>query len=751
MLIQVALPVPLYRVFDYLVPDITNEIDHSERLPKIGSRVLVPFGNRKLVGVVVSHNPHTDFDIQKIKPIIAALDNEAIVDEGLMGLAYWLANYYHYPLGDVFAVMLPTLIRQGNAIIEPQTYWRVLRQATEQDFSSTAKKQRQQFSLIELNNQYHSFKNKPEILETQLLSQGVEKTFLQKFAEKGLVESFTALPMIEPLPPVTLKQTPLTLNAEQSDAVTAMHQAIESGNYQGFLLNGVTGSGKTEVYLQAMHTVLAQGKQVLVLVPEIGLTPQTERRFSERFSTHVLMLHSGLTDAVRLNGWQACRTGQAQIIIGTRSSVLYPFANLGLIVVDESHDQSYKQQDTLRYNATDVALYRGFMAKIPVVLGTATPSLESLQLVRQQKLIELSLTQRAGNASEARLQLIDARQQKWQHGMAQNLLNAMRQTLDNDEQVLVFLNRRGYAPILLCDSCGWQADCPRCDAHLTVHLTPFTQLKCHHCDWQNPLPTTCPSCGSSNLDPVGMGTARLVEGLAEIFPDVPILQIDRDTTRRKNSWDNLYRQIEVNPKAILVGTQMVAKGHHFPNVTLVAMPNADRGFLSPDFRSPEHTAQLIMQVAGRAGRAEKPGQVLIQTLQPENPALLQLVRQGYLPFAQQLLTERQILGLPPITHACLIRVESKSLANNNQILKDAIALLPNRATLTQMGLAYQGPIDAPMAKKNSRFHSQLLLLSRDRKILHQLLDSWWLSVVALDSIKKAYARISLDIDPIGWA
>lgn len=743
MFIQVALPVPLDSVFDYA-------LDPALPLPVIGSRVRVPFGSRKLIGIVVGFVGQTTIPANKIKTVLQVIDNEAIVDESLLKLAYWLADYYHYPLGDVLAVMLPTLVRQGEPMPTlEQTFWRPVRAVSETDFSLSAKKQRQQFALFELQYQHSPNPSDLGVSEAVLLEAGVEKAFLQKFAEKNLLEAITT---ITPLPKTaTLADEPLTLNAEQQQAVEAIATAITAHTYHGFLLNGVTGSGKTEVYLQAMHTALEQGKQVLILVPEIGLTPQTQARFQQRFSATVLMLHSGLNDTIRLNGWHACRTGYAQIIIGTRSAILYPYANLGLIIVDESHDQSYKQQDSLRYHAGDVALYRGFVQKIPVVLGTATPSLESLQLVAQGKLTELTLNERAGGAKAAKLQLIDARQQKWQHGLAQNLINAIGQTLDKNEQVLVFLNRRGYAPILLCDSCGWQADCPRCDAHLTVHFSPVPLLKCHHCDWQNPIPKVCPDCGSSNLDPVGMGTARMVEGLGELFPDVPIIQIDRDTTRRKNSWQKLYQQINDNPKAILVGTQMVAKGHHFPNVTLVAMPNADRGFLSPDFRSPEHTAQLIIQVAGRAGRAEKTGQVLIQTLQPENPALLNLVRYGYLPFARQLLTERQLLGLPPITHACLIRVESKSLENNNHILQQAMALLPNRMTLTEMGVAVSGVIDAPMAKKNSRFHSQLLLLSRERKMLHSLLDDWWRQVQQLDSVKTAYARLSLDIDPIGWS
>lgn len=749
MLIQVALPVPFYSLYDYLIPET---ILTAKGLPAIGSRVLVPFGrgNRKLIGIVITHIDNSRFELSQLKAILDSIDDTPILDKNLLSLANWLSHYYHFPLGATLGVMLPTFINQGRSPNLPVNFWRILQKTPKNPL--TTPKQKQQFALLELcgelHNEVNRFNHQIEIAETQLLAEGVEKAFLQKFAEKGLVESFSQCITPAPPPPFSLNQANLPLNLEQQNAVSQIHQAIEQASYKGFLLNGVTGSGKTEVYLQAMQPVLEKSKQVLILVPEIGLTPQTERRFSERFNTNVLMLHSALTDTVRLQGWQACRTGQAQIVIATRSAILYPFADLGLIVVDESHDSSYKQQDTLRYYTADVALYRGFVNKIPVLLGTATPSLESLHLVAQGKLTELKLTQRAGNAMPAPLRLIDARQQKWQHGLTQALINEIGKTLAKSEQVLVFINRRGYAPILLCDACGWQADCPRCDAHLTVHFTPMPLLKCHHCDWQNPIPKICPDCGSVNLDPVGMGTARMVEGLSVLFPDTPIIQIDRDTTKRKGSWEKLYQQIDNNPKAILVGTQMVAKGHHFPNVTLVAMPNADRGFLSADFRSPEHTAQLIVQVAGRAGRADKTGHVLIQTLQPENPALLTLVRHGYQTFAEQTLQDRRLLGLPPFSHACLVRVEGKSLANNQAFLQQALALLPHRVTLTEMGVAVSGILEAPMAKKNSRFHSQVLMLSKNRTTLHGLLNSWWEQALNLPAAK--YLRVTLDIDPSGW-
>ena len=773
MLVQVALPVPLYRVFDYSLPaDISaspnaSPNNSSIQIPQIGSRVEVSFGRQTLIGIVVAHIAQADSSvpIKKLKPINKCLDAEPILDESMLKLAYWLARYYHYPLGDVLSVILPTLVRQGKPLDLLITHWRILPHITDGDFRANAKKQKQQFDMLKLHGERGAS-------EDILLLEGIQRAFLKTLEDKGLIERYIQ-PKQAPTP-VKLAKMPLDLNDEQQLAVAAIVAAHKSESYKGFLLNGITGSGKTEVYLQAMQAVLEAGKQVLILVPEIGLTPQTRARFASRFAAHIVLLHSGMNSTHRLQGWQDCRTGHAQIIIGTRSAVLYPFANLGLIVVDEAHDGSYKQQDTLRYHAADVALYRGFQAKIPVVLGTATPSLEHLKLVDEGKLMECLLLTRPGNAKIAKMQLIDARLQsthqqtqddgaRYDTGLTDALIGAIRQTLEAGDQVLIFLNRRGYAPVLLCEACGWQADCPRCDAHLTVHYNSQAQrstysnnqyssnyLKCHHCDWQAYIPTVCPDCSSQNLDAKGMGTTRLSENLHAIFTNpqtskalYPIIQIDRDTTRRKDSWENIYQRINEGKPAILVGTQMVAKGHHFPNVTLVCLPNADRGFLSADFRSPEHTAQLMIQVAGRAGRGDKVGRVLIQTLQPDNELLLKLVKDGYLSFARELLQERKMMGLPPHSHAALIRCEGKTLAATTQALKDAIANLPNAHNL-----AVLGPIDAPMSKKNSRYHSQLLLLAKDRRQLHHILSQWWQPVLALPSAK--YLKLTLDIDPVGW-
>ena len=799
-LLRVALPVPLYREFDYLPIA-------EEPLPNIGSRVKVSFGRQTLIGLVVAHVDSEDSDVSrtKLKTIQVCIDDEPILDAKMLKFARWLARYYHYPFGDVLSVMLPTLIRQGKPLDFLVTHWRIATDVTDDDFHANAYKQKQQFAMLKLHGEHGAS-------EEVLLFEGMTRPFLKKLADKGLIERFEQLPELPK--PASLAKMPLDLNEEQAQAVALIRGAIEAQKYTGFLINGVTGSGKTEVYLQAMQTVLETGKQVLVLVPEIGLTPQTKARFAQRFAARILLLHSNLSDTDRLRGWQDCRMGHAQIIIGTRSSVLYPYANLGMIIVDEAHDLSYKQQDSLRYQAGDVALYRGHEMGIPVVLGSATPSLEHLKLVQDNKLTELKLTKRAGHALPPVFKLIDARHsdmatshspvpsqpktfaQNADHrhnnpsskqpskqpslnlpslnlapnspsspnskplnsdnytGLTTQVITAIHQTLEAGEQVLIFLNRRGYAPILLCEACGWQADCPRCDAHLTVHQSQLQSnqpkyMACHHCGWQTSVPSDCPECGSGNLNTRGIGTTKLSESLHAIFSNpqtsehtYPILQIDRDTTRRRDSWQKLYKQINTGEPAILVGTQMLAKGHHFPNVTLVCMLGADRGFLSADFRSPEHTAQLIMQVAGRAGRGSKAGQVLIQTLQPHNPLLLKLVQEGYEAFADELMNERQKMGLPPFTHSALIKCEGKSPERLHHALQTALNLLPPNQ------LAILGPVDAPMHRQNSRYHSQILLLSKDRSHLHQVLNRWWQKVIAMP--ERKYLRLTLDVDAVGW-
>lgn len=744
-LLQVALPVPLYSVFDY---------DCQTTVP-IGGRVRVPFGNRQLVGVVISHLTVSDIDPTLIKVVIDVIDDTPIFDEKLLNFAHWLSTYYQYPLGETFAVMLPSLLKQGEPAFMPARLWQTCTdEHTAQSALKTAKVQLHAFTTLHATD---------GMTDDELKTVGISPRTLQALLDKGFIHASTTDQSPPPFP--TLNSPHLPLTDEQRTAKTTIDHAITTGSYQGILLHGITGSGKTEVYLQAMHTALDMGKQVLLLVPEIGLTPQSRERFAKRFHANIIVLHSGLNDRERLDGWRACQTGHAQIIIATRSALFYPFANLGLIIIDEAHDSSYKQQDHLRYHACDVALVLAHRTGIPVVLGTATPSLEQLKLVADNKLTHHRLTHRA-SGQVAPFYLIDTRLGTAWHTnqagetvdsrLAPLTVNAIRQTLAKGEQVLLFLNRRGFAPILLCQSCGYQADCVRCSSHLTVHR-PKTRppyLKCHHCNYQTTPPSVCPSCHSPNLITLGQGTSALYEHLHALFANpqtsqitYPILQIDRDTVQTKGAWEALYAQIRTGEPMILVGTQMLAKGHHFDNVTLVVVVDADAGFLSPDFRSPEHTAQTIIQVAGRAGRADKAGQVFIQTYTPDHPLLTTLVKHGYDTLAEQLLQERRGLGLPPYSHAVLIRASSHRADVAKGAIAQAKTLLSN-PPFAPHPFAVLAPIEAPLFKKNNRYHYQMLILAKERKSLHAILPHFWEQVLALPNLQGA--KMLIEVDPMGW-
>jgi len=533
---------------------------------------------------------------------------------------------------------------------------------------------------------------------------------------------------------------PLSLNTEQQQAVASI--AGNLGKFQGYLLEGITGSGKTEVYLHAIADVLARGQQALVLVPEIGLTPQAVERFTERFAGCTVALHSGLNDTERMQGWLQARTGIADIVIGTRSAVFTPMANLGIIIVDEEHDLSFKQQDGFRYSARDLALVRGRQQSCPVVLGSATPAFETLLNAQHGRYTHLQLSERATGASLPSYRVLDLRQQKLQQGIAPSLLTAMTEHLQHGNQVLLFLNRRGFAPTLLCHDCGWVANCHRCDARLTLHLQPPT-LHCHHCMSSQRLPHQCTECQSEQLLQIGMGTERVEQVLQDYFTDYPILRIDRDSTRRKGAMAKLIKQINKGDSQILLGTQMLAKGHHFPNVTLVAILDIAYGLFSADFRASERLGQLLIQVAGRAGRADKPGEVIIQTHQPDHPLLQTLLQQGYNAFAKLALAERQQAGLPPYSHMALFRAEAVKE-------QDPMAFLQQLRTIAEQvnpgQVASLGPIPAPMARRAGRYRAQLLLQASQRQPLHNVLAP--LMTQLKDKPISRKVRWSLDVDPL---
>ena len=725
--IRVAIPVYIYDTFDYTLS--------AEQYPQaqVGARVAVSFGRQNLIGIITEKlDPNEAFTGQfKLKAITELLDNEAILDQQVLTLLTWSAQYYQFPIGEVIQSALPTLLRQGRALDILFHQWKVIPHDDPNGLLKRSQKQYDAYQILKL----HPHGTTENILNLS----GVETATLKALEKKGLVQCQLEPHDFTPMP-VQLAQMPLTANPDQKQAIQQILKSLH--HYQAFLLDGLTGSGKTEVYLQVMYEVLKQGKQVLVLVPEIGLTPQTVARFKSRFHCDVALLHSGLNDSKRLQAWQHAQTGKASIVIGTRSAIYTPLPHLGLIILDEEHDLSYKQQEGFRYHARDVALYRGHLQQCPVILGSATPSIDSYHLVESGKLHLLELSQRAGVASLPRMHVIDLKVAKKQHGISQILIEQIRQTLERKEQVLIFLNRRGYAPVLICESCGWQANCPHCDAHFTVHSQPYHYLHCHHCGTIQRLPEHCPECQQQTLKSIGAGTAKVEEHLNELFPHHEVIRVDRDSTSRVGSWQKIYDRIQQNKPTILLGTQMLAKGHHFPHVTLVAILDIDAGLLSVDIRAPERTAQLIVQVAGRAGRGEHKGHVYLQSLRPDHPMLTTLIEHDYRTVAKHMLAERKIALLPPYRYAVLVRVESKDREYSQQFLSEIAQQFRAMATDS---VDIWGPIPAPMERKAGRYRAHMVILSADRAKLHFYLRQWWQQVVHLP--RQHQLRLSIDVDP----
>lgn len=722
-LVQVAVPSPLYGVFDYR---------WKQGQPIIpGARVLVPFGRRSVTGVVVDEIEQSSVPESKLRAVHKVFDTEPVLPSDIMNLLQWASRYYHHPLGEVLSSALPVLLRRGKAceLAEQEVYrWLPATAETEHE-KGGAVQQRLIACLREREGQAVS------AAHLRLISPRWRAS-LKTLIERGWV----GVEQIRQLPSnIATGQAP-TLLGEQKDAVDKIHKSF--GRFQGFLLKGVTGSGKTEVYLRCIEEASSRGLQSLVLVPEISLTPQLMSRFEQRLSGCLVNLHSGLNDTERLQNWVCAAKGHADVVIGTRSSILAPMPKLGLIVVDEEHDGSLKQQDGFRYHARDLAMMRARDRSCPVVLGTATPSFESLNNVRAGRLIELPLRQRAGNAVPPTLALVDIRRRKLIEGMSDRLIDHIKTHLEDDGQALVFINRRGFAPTLLCNDCGAAADCRRCDAHMTVHVRS-NQLRCHHCGSERQMPAVCDSCGSENLDRVGYGTERITDALVAAFPDVSVARIDRDSTRRKGALEKQLDRAISGEAQILVGTQMLAKGHHFPKLTLVCILDADRGLFGTDFRSLEHMGQLIVQVAGRAGRESRAGTVLIQTRNPDNPMLQTLVKEGYEPFANVAMDDRKMAELPPFSFMALVRAEAVDAREAHAFLLQVAESLELCKTGT---LDVMGPAPAPMERLGGRFRAQLLLQSNKRSTLNDSLFRLSTSIDQLPGARKC--RWSIDVDPV---
>jgi primosomal protein N' (replication factor Y) len=717
--LRVALPVPLPRLFDYLPPATGRAAP--------GSRVLVPFGRGRAVGVVVDAPGDSAVAPARLKRALRVLDDAPLLDAELMATLAWAADYWLGAPGEAYANALPLALREPRPLPDTRGEAWALTVAGRSALDAGSRRGGSRALLQALA---------AGPLDATALAAALPdwRAAARRLDAAGLVERTT----LAAAPTAIVADAPLP-SAEQQAAIAAVADA--SGRFQPFLLDGVTGSGKTEVYLALIARALAQGKQSLLLVPEIGLAPQTVRRLRERLGVPVEVLHSNLAEGERARAWLRARSGEAKVILGTRSAVFTPLPQAGLVIVDEEHDGAYKQQEGFRYHARDLAVVRARALGVPVLLGSGTPSLESLANVEAGRYRALHLRARPGAARPPQVQIVDMRAQRLEHGLSPALLAAVADTVARGEQALVFKNRRGYAPVLLCHACGWHADCPRCEHPLTLHAGRRTLL-CHHCDYRSAVPAACPACGAAELKPQGQGTERLEEALAARFPDVPVLRIDRETTRRRDSFKQLLDGLrDAAQPAILVGTQMLAKGHDLPRLTLVAIVGVDEGLLSVDFRAGERLAQTVVQVAGRAGRAARPGQVLLQTHHPEHPLLRQLLAEGYAAAAQTLLAERRLAGLPPFGHQILLRAEAHQRAAVDAFLAAAVDALP-----AGHGLQLAGPMPAPMPLRAGRQRGQLLLEAPRRGELHRIARPWSLQLAELPAARKV--RWSLDVDPV---
>jgi primosomal protein N' (replication factor Y) len=726
VILAVAIDTPLRRTFDY-----RSELDLAP-----GQRVWVPFGRRRVVGVVVARRDRTDVPAGKLRSVFGAVDAEPTFDAGLLQLLLWSADYYRHPVGEVIAAAMPSPLRTGMSLREETVVWSLTELGRREALTQLKAR------AIRLRAIVEALAHTGEMTASELASE-VESTAeaLRKLEERGYVAHSRRIPAAKPAASAARGGPPL--NEAQQEAVRRMCGTL--GSFASHLLYGVTGSGKTEVYLRTIAAVIERGEQALVLVPEIALTPQLIARFRARFDSPLAVLHSNLSDGERLAAWRSAGEGRASIVIGTRSAVFSPLARPGLIVVDEEHDASFKQQEGFRYSARDLAIVRAQRLGIPVVLGSATPSLESLHRAQRQPQWLSRLPERAAaNAKPPRMALIDLRAHGQTQGIATPAVLAIQRHLDADGQVMLFLNRRGYAPVLFCPACGWSAHCKRCDAHLTVHGGSH-HLICHHCGSQQPVPELCANCGQPTK-PVGQGTERIEEAVRQLFPDAPLARIDRDAIRRRGELEATLARVDSKEVRILVGTQMLTKGHDFPNVTLVVVLNADQGLFSADFRAGERLAQTIVQVAGRAGRAEKPGEVLIQTEYPEHPLLKLLLAGGYEAFAAGALQEREQSEWPPFARIALLRAEAATALAPMKFLRAALAVAHD---FPLRGVQLLGPAPAPMERRAGRYRAQVLLHAGTHSPLQKFMSAW---LPALESLPEARrVRWSIDVDALDLA
>ncbi|MEA3278602.1 MAG: primosomal protein N' [Pseudomonadota bacterium] len=728
-ILRVAVAGPLPGLFDYLPPP-----DGDKEALRPGVRVLAPFGRGNRVGMIVARSAQTTQAADRLKPIEAALDEAPLLGASDLEFILWAADYYKHAPGDALFSALPARLRRPERSLEAgEPGWRLTPEGEAQAAEAFARAPRQG-QVVELLRE--SGQELPSAEISRHL--GDCRSALRSMAAKGWIEPCRIRPALLGADARAPADGP-ALNAHQRRAVASVQGTL--GRFHACLLEGVTGSGKTEVYIHLLAAALASGRQALILVPEIGLTPQLQRRLAERIAAPMVTLHSGLNASERERAWRSAALGEADLVLGTRSAVFVPLPRLGLILVDEEHDLSFKQQDGFRYSARDLAVRRAQKTGCPVVLGSATPSLETLHNAQSGRYGLLDLPERAGGARPPELALLDIRSQPLRGGLSPVLVRLMQEQFAAGNQVLLFLNRRGFAPVLTCHDCGWVGECPRCDARLTLHLAA-SRLWCHHCGLSRPVPGQCPDCQGPDLRPLGRGTERLEAELRTLFPETPLARVDRDSTRRKGELDRLLAAARRGDFPLLLGTQMLSKGHHFPRVTLVGILDVDQGLYGADFRAQERMAQLVTQVAGRAGRAERAGRVVLQTRHPDHPLLRTLQQRGYPAFALAALEERRVAMLPPFAHQALMRAESRDPEAATELLRRAMQAALSHA---DGHLELLGPIPAPMERRAGRYRAHLLAQSNQRPILQRFLTAWLPEVRSLKGASRA--RWSLDVDP----
>lgn len=720
-IVRVALDIPLATLFDYFLAENMTVVE--------GQRVVVPFGRKQMVGVVMECSVSSDLAVERIKAVVQILDDVPPLPAELLKLLRFCSDYYHHPIGMTVMSALPARLRNSLPVILKRALTYILSVSGRSlDLSQFPKRRVVQLRILTAL-QEHALS--PALLKA--ISPAAPAT-LKLLIESGWVEASADV-----APGNFTFNEEHTLTAEQQSAVDAVNQLQ---GYHTFLLHGVTGSGKTEVYVHLLQQVLQRGGQVLLLVPEINLTPQLEYYFRSRFpDTDLVSLHSGLNDGERTQNWLLAQSGHARIILGTRLAVFTPLPQLALIIVDEEHDASFKQQDGLRYSARDVAIFRANERGVPIVLGSATPSLESYYNARSGRYTLLRLIERAAQLAQLPgVRCVNISNALLPEGISKELLAALAERLLRGEQSLVFINRRGYAPVLMCTACGWLSGCPNCAGKMVLHLKDG-RLRCHHCGHQTRVPHACPTCGNADLQPVGIGTQRIETALQTHFPAARILRVDRDSTRNKGTWNAMRKQIQDEAVDILVGTQMLAKGHDFHNLTLVCVLNPDSALYSSDFRASEKLFAQLAQVAGRAGRGDKPGEVLVQTSFPDHPLFRALRAHDYDTWAATLLAEREQAGFPPFVFQVLLRAEGKQEAEVHDFMQQA----RGAAAGLHMQVEIYGVVPAALPRRANHIRYQLLVQSDTRKNLQQFLRVW---KPLLDVIPAKKLRWSLDIDPL---